>query len=82
MFDFLKKLFGWEETKPVVVEAKATPKTSVEAKPASKNEEEFVDPDTGKSYKTAGALKAAQTRRMNKLKAKKTAKKTNRKSKK
>ena len=30
----------------------------------------FVDPETGKVYKTAGSLKAAQTRRRNKGKKK------------
>jgi len=30
----------------------------------------FVDPETGKVYKTAGSLKAAQTRRKNKAKKK------------
>ncbi len=30
----------------------------------------FVDPETGRVYKTAGSLKAAQTRRRNKAKKK------------
>ena len=35
----------------------------------------FVDEETGKVYKTAGALKGAQTRRKNKAKKSKKAKK-------
>lgn len=35
----------------------------------------FFDPETGRVYKTAGSLKAAQTRRRNKAKKAKKAKK-------
>ena len=46
-------------------------------------EEKFVDPETGKEYKTARSLKAAQTRRKNAAKkGTKTSKKKSKKSKK
>ena len=59
MFEWLQKLFsfgGDEKVAPAPV-----------AKKASGG---FVDSETGKTYKTAGSLKAAQTRRKNKGKKK------------
>jgi len=80
------KLFDWlfgkaeeiEETAEKLVEKVDI---AVETKKEEKAEK-FVDSETGKSYKTAGALKGAITRRKNKMKkskakkSKKTTKKT------
>lgn len=61
---WLKRLLG------IGGDEKATPVLeSAEKKPccvAKDTVKGFVDPDTGKVYKTAGSLKAAQTRRRNK----------------
>ncbi len=54
MFKWLRWLIGGSDDKkvePVMEDVK---------------KEGFVDPETGKVYKTAGSLKAAQTRRKNK----------------
>lgn len=72
------KLFDWLFGKAEEVEAtaeklveKVDTVTEVEKAPTEK----FVDPETGKSYKTAGALKGAITRRKNKAKKNKKSKK-------
>lgn len=65
MFKWLKWLFGDSD------EGKTTPaSTPAEKKESKGNVKGFVDPETGKVYKTAGSLKAAQTRRKNKGKKK------------
>lgn len=57
-------------TDPVVVkvveDVKVKPKAKVVKKAPKKVPEGYVDDETGKVYKTKGALKSAQTRRRNK----------------
>ncbi len=57
-------LYGSDEGKTTSVSK------PVEEKESKGNVKGFVDPETGKVYKTAGSLKAAQTRRRNKGKKK------------
>lgn len=65
MFKWLRWLLGEDDDK------KAKPITeSVKKKESKSDVKGFVDPETGKGYKTAGSLKAAQTRRRNKAKKK------------
>lgn len=54
---------GNEKATPVLESAEK--KSCCVAKDSVKG---FVDPETGRVYKTAGSLKAAQTRRRNKAK--------------
>ena len=57
-------------------EGKTTPvSTPVKKKESKGDVKGFVDPETGKVYKTAGSMKAAQTRRKNKGKKTKKSKK-------
>jgi len=73
---FIKWLFGLGEEKPTeTVVIKESVKTKVEEKmdEIKAEQKRFVDPETGRSYKSERSMKAAITRRKNT--AKKNAKK-------
>ena len=68
------KFFDWlrgtaKNIEKDILELTESMKVTVEVK---KKTEDFVDEETGKVYKTAGALKGAQTRRRNKEAAEKS----------
>ncbi len=64
---WLSEVFGGKPDTPVLKEAAPVKKASPAAKKAVATGG-FIDEETGKVYKTAGALKGAQTRRKNKAK--------------
>lgn len=85
--NFLKWLFGGSNERPkekVKVVESATTKVEEkmnEVKAEKKAAGGFVDPETGKTYKSERALKAAVTRRKNAGKKKTVAKKAKQKRK-